>query len=273
MTNFIFFAGKSTITMGAAFSMDNWRHTQRCKEFHVKDGEFKINKENYLYSGLVYFADFYDKSLSLRILELIQENNIPCWPNPETLIKLHDRHDSLEILENNGMLNHTIWQGLEEEKPHQDKLPLSYFPYVLKTGNSHRGEGKTLIKNREEWSKASWEGRATLEPFFEGESVRILIIGDYHTSFKLINGTSWIKNSEGCDVEDWEPIPKMLEHAKCCNKILGLEVSGVDYIVTKDDFHLLEVNQFPGLTSIPSEDREKVKNFFKEKMRYVESSF
>jgi glutathione synthase/RimK-type ligase-like ATP-grasp enzyme len=265
MRQYTFFAGESTITMSAAFTSHKWGHVLRTPDFQINDGVL-CNGETSV-EGLIYFADSEDKEKALKNLQVLHASAVPCWPLPETLLRVFDRHQCLKILQDAGLVDHQIWQGSYDERREPD-----VYPCVLKVGLAHRGEGKILVSSRDHWATLErWTDTATLEPFFQGHSVRVLVIGDYVTSFEVINDRSWIKNSAGCDVLDWDASEELVAHARAVAKCLDLEVCGVDYVITNDGLaHLLEANQFPGLTTIPSDDREVVKKFFVDKMTLVE---
>ena len=115
-----------------------------------------------------------------------------------------------------------------------------------------------------------FESIATAEPFFHGESVRILIIGERSFGIKFTNEISWIKNSVGSDIEMWDnPLPSLIAHARAVAQYFKLEIAGVDYILTPTSFHFLEINQFPGVNS-SDETAFAAMEFLKEKMEIIE---
>src|SRR5690606_8530149 len=212
----------------------------------------------------IHYADVSDKSIEEDNLKLIIDNNIPCWPNPNTLLKMTDRHSVIMECVEYGLVNHNIFQS--DEFAYQIK-----FPFVLKVGSEHRGIGKFLIRSVKDIPE--WDGMATMEPFFEGESVRILIIGQDTFAFKVTNSTSWIKNGPGADIEKVSVNDDIINHAKDASRYFGLDIAGVDYIVENDGkFHFLEINQYPGLGLF--DDTEACsKIFLKERMSDVQNNF
>ena len=114
---------------------------------------------------------------------------------------------------------------------------------MLKVGDEHRGEGKYLIRSASDI--APWEGIATAEPFFEGESVRVLLLGDAAFGVKIHNERHWIKNSAGARFEAWEPTSALIEHARRAQSLFGLEIDGIDYVLTREGMHFIELNPFP----------------------------
>jgi hypothetical protein len=214
-------------------------------------------------SGVIFYADMDDKSIEIHNLMLLRDNLVPCWPDPRILLLMADRHKVLEKCVEYGFVNHRIVQGKFEDKPRLD------FPFVLKTGTQHRGEGKYLIKSESDIPE--WEGIASLEPFFEGDSIRVLIIGKNLFCIKLKNDKSWIKNSAGSDFDFIEKLPDaLIDHALSVAYKFKLEIAGVDYILDKDKFYFLEINQFPGIGA-SDEIIDTARRFLNQKMDYVEN--
>jgi hypothetical protein len=172
-----------------------------------------------------------------------------------------DRHYVLSQCVGAGFVSHNVVQTYYDEN-----LKFN-FPVVLKTGNSHRGHDKYLIFDNK---FPTWDGIATLEPYFNGESVRILIIGNDIFGLKLENHESWIKNASGAEVYPFNPSNALISHAKAVAKFWGLEIAGVDYILEDNgSFHFLEINQFPGIAAT-DEIVEAAKKFLSKIMDDIE---
>lgn len=191
------------------------------------------------FRGVVYLADVRDKEIERHNLQALASSGVPCWPDPSTLLALSDRHAALARCVEAGLVEHPVVQGVFSPEP---RLP---FPYVLKVGNEHRGEGKHLIRQASDIPR--WEGIASMEPFFQGESARVLVIGERTFGVKIRNEQSWIKNSEGASFEPWSPTDAVAEHARRVARAVGLLIAGVDYVLDAQGFHFIEVNPFPRL--------------------------
>lgn len=114
---------------------------------------------------------------------------------------------------------------------------------VAKWGNWHCGENKHRFKG--EWDS---EFTATTEPYFEGEAVRIMVIGDKHWQIKL-EGETWLKSIHP-DSAGFMPIDaELLADTLHIQKAMQMDMIGNDYIVGKDGKkYLLEVNHIPNIT-------------------------
>jgi len=235
---YLFMSGEPTVATTLAFSNSKWDcisvPTKLVQSEYALDKIRRENRPREVLSGIIHYADVSDKEIEHRVLRECKEA---------------------------GFVEHDIVQS--DEFAYQ--MP---FPFVLKTGTEHRGIGKYLISSVRDIPE--WEGIATMEPYFEGESVRVLIIGSEVFSFKTTNPDSWIKNSPGADIEKCSVPTEMIQHAKECKQYFRLDIAGMDYILEDDGtFHFLEINQYPGL-GVFEDTEECGKAFIKEKMYAIE---
>jgi hypothetical protein len=118
--------------------------------------------------------------------------------------------------------------------------------YVAKWGNWHCGENKERFTG--EWSSPE---PCIIEPFFQGQAVRLLIIGERAWQIRL-EGNDWLKSIHAPDAAFMEIDPELLEDADRVRKGFGLELIANDYIVGENGSrHLLEVNHIPNVTRFP----------------------
>lgn len=114
---------------------------------------------------------------------------------------------------------------------------------VAKWGNWHCGENKA--KFNEEWKSNE---AAIIEPFFEGQSVRIVSIGDHHMQIKL-EGENWLKSIHDNTADFMEIDEELLADTLHIKKAFNMQMIANDYIVgTEGTKHLLEVNHIPNVT-------------------------
>lgn len=235
---FLFFTGEPAVTLALLKGRPAWTPVLSAVKFYATDG--RLHRKNSVeddYAGVVYFADVRDKDIERHNLRVFSASGCPCLPDAQRLLALSDRHASLAQCRAAGLLHHSVVQTQFTPEP---LLP---FPYVLKVGDEHRGEGKYLIHRAEDIPQ--WEGIATAEPYFEGDSVRVLLLGDAVFGVMIHNEGHWIKNSAGARMEAWEPSADIVEHARRAKSLFGLEIAGIDYVVGRDGFHFIELNPFP----------------------------
>jgi hypothetical protein len=117
---------------------------------------------------------------------------------------------------------------------------------VAKWGNWHCGENKERFTG-------SWSGQeaAVIEPFLEGEAVRVVIIGDKAWQIRL-EGDNWLKSIHHDNAAFMPMNNDLLEDTETIQQAFGLEIMANDYIVSPDGTkHLLEVNHIPNVTRFP----------------------
>lgn len=117
---------------------------------------------------------------------------------------------------------------------------------VAKWGNWHCGENKERFT--ESWSGAE---PSIIEPFFAGEAVRVVIIGDQYWQIKL-DGDDWLKSIHHDSATFMEVDADLLDDTRTLKQAFGLEIIANDYIVGDDgNKYLLEVNHIPNVTRFP----------------------
>ncbi len=117
---------------------------------------------------------------------------------------------------------------------------------VAKWGEWHCGENKERFRGQ--WR---CDEPTLLEPFIEGEAVRIHLMGERHWQIHL-TGEGWKKSLHGPGAGFMAVDEELLEDARRLQRHFGLEMLAVDYIVAADGTrHLLEVNHIPNVTVYP----------------------
>jgi glutathione synthase/RimK-type ligase-like ATP-grasp enzyme len=269
---FLLMSGEFRVTQKIAFLRDHWSHTMSTRKLVVEDGELHREGVNESLKGVVYYARTEDVAFEIHNLELLIDQKIPCWPDPRVLRRMTDRHSVMQACAKAALIGHPVMIGKHTDPQMQpSSLPM---PFVLKLGQSHRGEDKHLITRAADMP-TSWDGLATMEPFFEGRSCRILLVGDRAFGVWYDNENSWIKNSAGAETEMWpDPPAGLVRHARSVADLFGLEIAGVDYVISQGPLrrpHFLEINQFPGL-DVSDEVVACVEKFLNAKMDEVEKA-
>lgn len=245
----------------------DWGYTRSSRRAETKDEGFTLDSANFVWKGAIYYASDPNTENASRNLEILTK--VPCWPDPSKLIRMVDRHTVAQECFAKGFYGSDPCEILTYDMC-IDLNPVAVVDTVVKTGNEHSGEGKTLVRKGVPFPK--WDGFATLQPFFEGRSIRILHLDSAIFFIETVNASSWIKNSPGGEnvLFDAKQIPsEMLDHSSKVRDHFGLDICGNDYILTDGgSFHFLETNQFPGLGDDFLGDLPR--DFFLERMRSLE---
>ena len=135
---------------------------------------------------------------------------------------------------------------------------------VAKWGNWHCGDNKLRFQR-----EGSAPEQAVIEPFIEGESIRIAKIGSQVWQIRL-SGEGWLKSIHhaGAYIEDHTDADLVADTTRL-GEGLGLEILAVDYLVDRGGRPwLLEVNHAPNVTVFP----EIRAAFLAEAARWVEET-
>src|SRR5215468_503972 len=139
---FLFLTGEPTATLPLLKSRPAWAPVLSAITFDVAAGRLRRRRSaTDDFRGLVYFADVRDKDIERHNLGVLAGSTIPCWPDPAALLAASDRHAALARCVSAGLVDHPVVQA------RWTREPLLPFPYVLKVGDEHRGEGKHLIRS------------------------------------------------------------------------------------------------------------------------------
>lgn len=265
----LFLSGESGLTMKCVFRQERWMHTCSPSRLIIDNG--KLRRDIYPredLNAIIFYADMDNKLVELENLKNIKNSNIPCWPNIDSLIWMLSRTRMMWTCKEKKLCSQSV-EILSYEDKHLVSLE---FPFVAKVGDCHRGQNKFLIDSKSTWDDFVWNGTTIFEPFYEGDSIRAFVIGDNIFGVKVDNDTSWIKNTSGAEISCVELSNDIKQHARKCMEVFGIDVGGIDYIVESNGkFHLLEVNQFPGLSNISEEIDQCVEKFLDEKMNVLQS--
>lgn len=261
---FLFLTGEPKTTLPLLRSRPAWAPVLSAITFDVSAGRLhRRGSASDDFRGCVYFADVRDKDIERHNLAVLAGSAIPCWPDAAALLAVSDRHAALGRCLSAGLVEHAVVQA------RWSREPLLPFPYVLKVGDEHRGEGKYLFRSAADIVR--WDGVATMEPFFDGESARVLLLGADAFGVKIHNEGSWIKNSAGASFEAWAPDPAVVGHARKVMRLFDLEIAGVDYVIDRDGAHFIELNPFPRV-GLSKESAEVARALFARRMDAIEAA-
>jgi hypothetical protein len=206
--------------------------------FLVNKGQLFVERSNgngmLPVDKVVYYGIFED---DFDIITALSIWGGPCFPNPRAMMDCRLKLPCLaralavsQFASPRGMIS-----------PHTSINVTSEL--VAKWGNWHCGENKERLKGQWTSNEAS-----VIEPYFEGEAVRICIIGDQYWQIKL-EGQSWLKSIHDDRADFMEVDQELLEDTRRIQAAFGLDFLANDYIIGVDgQKHLLEVNHIPNVT-------------------------
>jgi len=172
--------------------------------------------------GVVYYGYFDDAGEARRALAL---GTTPTFPDVRATLPLDERAMALLLalrVDEAGSRRGFVPRGIEVRLERE---------HVLKWGNRHCGDDKARAVG-----PTAIQNAAVVEPFVEGSSERILLVGD-HAWHLRYESTDWRRNV-GATVTRIEPDEEFVDRARRTTRRLGLAVAGVDYVVgTKGATH------------------------------------
>lgn len=191
--------------------------------------------------GVIYHGIFEDDMAFLSCLALWGG---PCFPNPEGMMAVRLRLPGMV-----RALKHTRFGGAVRGYVSGNTYVTlgkhgGETERVAKWGDWHCGENKTRFRGL--WQA---EAPSLIEPFFEGSSVRVVIIGEQAWEIHMA-GDTWLKSSHHPDADLVPEIDQdLLDDTRAVMNGLGLTMIANDYIVTAtEEKHFLETNHVPNLT-------------------------
>lgn len=214
----------------------------------AKQAGLMLPVDGVIFHGI--FADDFDFLTALALW------NGPCLPSAKGLLDCRLRHPclirSVAVSQFGDVPRGFVLAGdVYKEAP---QTPLAEWPSkmrVAKWSNWHCGENKALFSADDVGAFTAPEA-AVIEPFIEGDSVRIARIGPHQWQISL-TGDDWkksIHHNEAAIVPEQEIDAELAADTLRLSRELGLEMLGVDYILDRrqNRRYLLEVNHIPNVT-------------------------
>lgn len=197
-----------------------------------ESGSWQVPVDRVVYHGI--FEDDFDLFIALNLW------GGPCFPNPLGMLDCRLKHACLV-----RALAVTDFPGSARGFAPAGAQVSTEIDTVAKWGNWHCGENKDRFNGV--WTA---EFSSTLEPYYEGEAVRIVLIGDDVFQIKLA-GSDWKKSIHDDSALLTQVDVDLVEDTKKLASHFGLQVIANDYIVGPTGKFLLEVNHIPNVTRFP----------------------
>jgi ribosomal protein S6--L-glutamate ligase len=142
------------------------------------------------------------------------------------------------------------------------RLPSSTYPLILKPVFGDNARGLQIVSSTEELAALDWPEPLTLAQKYvmnDGYDLKLYGIGD---EVWAVRKSSPLSNHQKFDqqVELVSITPELRSLGQRCGALFGLELYGVDCIITPDGPVVIEVNDFPNYTAI-SEANERLVDY------------
>jgi ribosomal protein S6--L-glutamate ligase len=126
------------------------------------------------------------------------------------------------------------------------------YPLVLKPVFGDNGRGLKVVQVAEELLQLEWEEPMVLAQQYipgDGYDLKLYAIGDAVWAVRKPSPLSELQQGEA------KPVPisqELVALGRQCGELFGLELYGVDCILTADGPAVIEINEFPNYTAVPN---------------------
>jgi ribosomal protein S6--L-glutamate ligase len=126
------------------------------------------------------------------------------------------------------------------------------YPLVLKPVFGDNGRGLKVVQTAEELLQLGWEEPTVLAQQYilgDGYDLKLYAIGDEVWAVRKPSPLSDLQQEEA----ELVPISQeLVDLGRRCGELFGLELYGVDCILTPDGPTVIEINEFPNYTAVPN---------------------
>jgi ribosomal protein S6--L-glutamate ligase len=142
------------------------------------------------------------------------------------------------------------------------------YPLVLKPVFGDNARGLKVVQKVEELMQLEWEEPTVLAQQYiptNGYDLKLYAIGDEVWAVRKPSPLSDLLQGEA------EPVPisqELVDLGRRCGELFGLELYGVDCILTPDGPTVIEINEFPNYTGVPNAD-ERLADYVIQRAREV----
>jgi len=134
------------------------------------------------------------------------------------------------------------------------------YPLILKPVFGDNARGLKVVQTAEELIQLEWEEPAVLAQQYipnDGYDLKLYAIGDEVWAVRKTSPLSGLQQGEAVPA----PISQeLVDLGHRCGELFGLELYGVDCILTPDGPTVIEINEFPNYTGVPNAD-ERLANY------------
>ena len=132
------------------------------------------------------------------------------------------------------------------------ELAASEFPLIVKPTYGDNSQGLLLVRGRADLDGLNWAEDFVLAQRYlpsDGFDLKLYVCGE--TTF-AVRKPSPLNADPNAAMQVVTPTDEMVDLARRCGAVFGLEIYGVDTIETPDGLAVIEVNEFPNFSGIDS---------------------
>lgn len=192
----------------------------------------------------------------LCLLGWAESRGVPTINRRSSISAVHNKANMAVALSAAGLPTPKTYLGpLEQLAP---SIPADNFPLILKPIFGDNCRGLQVVRSAEEMERAEWpEPFALAQNYHEtdGYDLKLYGIGSDIWAIRKPSPFNRRDESRGDSSGVLELTPELESLGRRCGEIFGLELYGVDCIITPEGPLVIEVNDYPNYTSVPDADR------------------
>jgi ribosomal protein S6--L-glutamate ligase len=186
----------------------------------------------------------------LALLQAAGRPGITVLPSWEAVAHVRNKARALQTLAAHGVpMPRTI---LVERPASLRRLPARSFPLLLKPNLGDNGSGIVLVRHPLELEDLEWpDGLVVAQEYVDSGSVDLKLYGVGERLW-AVRRPSPLGGGQvpPTPPERVELTPELEELARACGEAFGLELYGVDVLVSRDGPLVVDVNEFPNYTGV-----------------------
>lgn len=139
------------------------------------------------------------------------------------------------------------------------QIPLSDYPLILKPIFGDNCRGLQVVRTPAEMETVDWPEPVALAQSYhqtDGYDMKLYGVGDRVWAILKPSPFNPRKEGEASKAGELELTPALEDLGRKCGALFGLELYGVDCILTSSGPLVIEINDFPNYTSVPDADQQ-----------------
>lgn len=187
--------------------------------------------------------------LGLALLRRAERPGVTVLPRWEAIAHVRNKARAAETLAARGIPMPRTF--LVDRPAPLKRLPAEAFPLVLKPHLGDNGTGITVVGDPVELDDISWsDGLVVAQEFVDGGSVDVKLYGVGERVWAARKPSPLSGTAGAVPAEPIDPSEELKSLARACAEIFGLELYGVDVLMSARGPLVVDVNEFPNYTGV-----------------------
>lgn len=193
----------------------------------------------------------------LCLLGWAERRGVPTINRRTAIAAVHNKANMAVTLATSGVATPKTFLGATRHLA--DGLRASEFPVILKPIFGDNSRGLEVVRTPSELEAIEWTEPIALAQTYhltDGYDLKLYGIGDKVWAIRKPSPFNPRNEGEASRAGMVTLTPELEALGRKCGEIFGLELYGVDCIVSGDQPLVIEINDFPNYTSVPEADEQ-----------------